>query len=197
MRVFTLLLAITLSVARGQAVPEISEIVQKDLDEFSKTYYPSFRVEYVKVIGSEGFSFDYWDEDNPAHSCEAMYFGSSGQIILVSCVELGSGTWRPPEHYYAFTRQGDKLVDSKRDLFPIPDILDQLRYFVVDSKKLESLLREEKANPALHDFIEFEFEWGEGDILLVSIRSIEGVIEGAAYTSMVWDDQQNGFVIDD
>ena len=194
LRVLTLLLTISLSVAHGQETPALSEPVKTDLEEFSNAYYPSLRVEYLKLWGSRGIAFEYWDQDNPAHSCSAMYFGSSRKALLVSCVELGTGTWRPPVHYYAFTKQGDVLVDSKRDIFPMPEIFDQLQGFVVDSKKAESLLSDETENSALYDLI--EFEWGEDDILLVSIRSIEGVIEGAPYASMVWDDKQNRFVVD-
>ena len=56
-------------------------------------------------------------------------------------------------------------------------------------------MSDETDNTSPHDFIEFLLD-GE-DVLLVSIRSIEGVIEGAVYASMVWDEEQNSFVVDE
>ena len=196
MRVLPLvLLAISLSEAQGQEMPAAKEIVEKDLADFSASYYPSFKVEYLKIWSFKGFSFEYWDQDNPAYSCEAMYFGSSGQVLLVHCLDQANSTWPPTVRYHAFIKHDDKLIDSKQDIFPIREIFDQLQGFVVDGKKVESLLSQETDNPTLHDFV--EFEWGEDNSLLVSIRSIEGVIEGAAYASTIWNEKQNSFVIED
>jgi len=195
MRTFLLvLLAMSLSTAHGQEKSVTKEMIEKDLAEFSTTYYPSFDVNYLKTWGSKGIAFEYWDQNDSEYSCAAVYYGSSAQVLLVQCVDQENRGSPETVYYHAFVKHDDKLVDSKQDIFPIREIFDQLQYFVVDSEEVESLLSQESEEPALHNFIEFEF--GEDDSLLVSIRSIEGVIEGAVYTSMIWDENQHRFVIE-
>jgi len=124
-----------------------------------------------------------------------MYYGSSGEVFLAYCYDQVSHSWPPTIHYHAFIKQDDKLVDSKKDIFPVEVIFEQLRGFWVDDKKVRSLLSKDKENPTLYHHI--DFETGEGDTLLVSVRPIKGVIEGAAYASMIWDNKTKRFVLND
>ncbi len=192
------LLLLSLDLAYAQGVPIEPEVMEKDLVEFSNRYYPGLEIDpLTRLSPGYGFGFSYVDEyERSIYACGAFYYGNAGEVLLIYCVDPNSRAWPPPTYPYAFIKEDGRLVDSIKEIFPIADIFDQLQGFIIDHERVQYLLNKDKDSPSLHNYLIFE-ESESGVDVLVSIRPIEGVIEGAAYASMVWDDEMGRFRISD
>jgi hypothetical protein len=197
MRVFAAaVLVFFLNEAHGRGVPIEHQIMEEDFIRFSQAHYPGLEFElFLPSSSNYWFGFSYLDKfEHTIYSCDASYYGNSGEVFLVSCLDQKNRTWPPTTHTYAFIKENGDLVDVKTEIFPLADIFDQLQYFIIDNDEVRNLLSNAEANPTVYDFLDFNLQASEDD-LLVTIGPIKGVIEGAAYTSMVWDDKQKSFQI--